>query len=485
MRGRREARQGRRGSGTRWGAGRRPACGGGGRTGRLLLGGAVAGLVAALCAGAVPALAATGATHGTGRRAGAHLTSSGSSGSSSLTCPAGEGTGSPGVTANGIDVGAISTLSGELAADFAGLVPGVEAYFKMVDSQGGVDGRKINLSWKLDDGGNPSTFQSLAQTLINQDHAFADFASTYFFNPTSFVANCTPTYGYNVTGDWSGAPNLFAAGGSVQYYPPIASQVGFVMNKVKAKSIAVLAYNVSSSSAACAAAITGLRKEGFDVSYSDLKLPPIDANVTPDVQRINAAHSQFILSCMDDTGNISLARAVQQYGLKVHMIWLNGADQSVIDQYSSLMQGVFFDLQHVPFSASTKTYPGLGTYVTAMEKAGYNSSQIHDELAIQGWESAALLVAGIKAAGSDLTQANVVKATNSLTDFTADGLGTPVNWGNAHTSAKGPFCTAFVEVKGKSLPSVFDYKGNVFNCFEVGGASATKPVPLPSGTPGT
>lgn len=459
------------------------------RPGRMAAAATVA-VALALCAGALPAAASgKSKSHSSKSHSSASHSSksngstSGDAASAGLTCPPGTGTGSPGVSATSINVGAISTLSGELAADFGGLVPGMEAYFKMVDAHGGVDGKQINLAYKLDDNGNPSQFASLAQTVINQDHAFAVGASTFFFNPTTFVNTCTPTYGYNVTGDWATAPNLFAAGGSVQYYPPIAPQVGYVMKKVKAKSVAVLAYNVSSSSDACAAAISGLKNLGFDVSYSDLKLAPINADVTPDVQRINQAHSDFILSCMDVTGNIALARAVQQYGLHVHMIWLNGADQPVVDQYSGLMKGVFFDLQHVPFSASQTKYPGLKEYVDAMKK--YAPTEVYDEVAIQGWQSAALLVAGIKAAGSDLTQANVVKATNGLTAFTADGLSTPVNWSNAHTTAKGPFCSAYVEVEGKKLVSVYGYHGNVFACFDVRGKKSTTPVPLPAGTPGT
>jgi ABC-type branched-subunit amino acid transport system substrate-binding protein len=440
-------------------------------------------LVAVLCAACTAGASGTTGHTSSAKSRGAASTTSPVGGSSALSCPPGTGTGSPGVTASTIDVGAISTLSGELASDFAALVPGMEAYFDMVDAQGGVDGRQIKLAYKLDDNGVPSQFSSLASTVINQDHAFAVAASTFFFNPTIFVSTCTPTYGYNVTGDWAGAPNLFAAGGSVQYYPPIASQAGYLMHKVKATSAAVLAYNVPSSADACAAAVNGLKREGFDVSYSDLKLPPINADITPDVQRIRAAHSDFIMTCMDVTGNIALARAVQQYGLHVHMLWLNGADQSVLDHYSSLMQGVYFDIQHVPFTASQKKYPGLKEYVTAMQK--YEPSDTYNELAIQGWQSAALLVAGIRAAGSKLTQANVVKATNQLTAFTADGLSVPTNWTTAHTSAKGPYCDAYVQVKGKKLVSVYGYKGNVFVCFGVGGRKAINPVPLPPGTPGT
>ena len=32
-------------------------------------------------------------------------------------------------------------------------------------------------------------------------------------------------------------------------------------------------------------------------------------------------------SCMDVTGNIAMARAIQQYGLKTNQLWLSGNDQ--------------------------------------------------------------------------------------------------------------------------------------------------------------
>ena len=55
----------------------------------------------------------------------------------------------------------------------------------------------------------------------------------------------------------------------------------------------------------------------------------------------------------------------------------------------------------------------------------YEPKYVNDEIAIQGWESAALFVQGVKMAGNNLTQANVIKEDNSLTAFTAGGLTAP------------------------------------------------------------
>ena len=65
----------------------------------------------------------------------------------------------------------------------------------------------------------------------------------------------------------------------------------------------------------------------------------------------------------------------------------------------------------MPFTASTTLYPGLKLYLTEMKK--YEPNYVQDEVAIQGWESAALFVQGVKMAGNNLTQANVIKQDNS------------------------------------------------------------------------
>jgi hypothetical protein len=161
----------------------------------------------------------------------------------------------PGVTSNSITVGTISTQTGTLASNFGSLIYGERAYFDYINAQGGVNGRKINYQYALDDGGNPTTFNQLANTLINQDHVFAvTGVGTAFFSPNLFVESGIPTYGYNVTGNWAGPKNLFAAGGSVEYYQGGAPEVAYVARKTQAKpSIAVVAYNVAASAAACQA----------------------------------------------------------------------------------------------------------------------------------------------------------------------------------------------------------------------------------------
>ena len=111
----------------------------------------------------------------------------------------------PGVTANSITVGTISTQTGPISSNFSSLIYGEKAYFDYINAQGGINGRKIDYKYTLDDGGNPSQFTQLANTLVNQDHVFAvTGVASAFFTPNIFVEAKIPTYGYNVTGNWDG-----------------------------------------------------------------------------------------------------------------------------------------------------------------------------------------------------------------------------------------------------------------------------------------
>jgi ABC-type branched-subunit amino acid transport system substrate-binding protein len=400
-----------------------------------------------------------------------------STGASAASAPA-----APGVTPTQINTGAISTLTGPIASNFESLVPGIRAYFDWINSTGGINGRHLVLAYNLDDGGNPTQFTQLTHTLIDQDHAFAAVGiATAFFSPNYFASTGTPTYGYDVTGNWTPAPNLYAAGGSYLCYACGVPGFAYIIKQVKAKSVAIVGYNITASSAPCQTSANLLKKAGVNVSYVDVNIQYPGTTVATDVQRMQQAGSDMVVSCMDVTGNLTMARAIKQYGLKIKQLWLNGNDQPTLDANESLMQGVYFNIEHVPFASPTKYYPGLKLYLTAMNK--YAPKYVDDEVAIQGWQSAALFAAGVKAAGSNLTQANVVAQTNKITNFTANGLTTPINWSNSHLRPTFPSCSANIQVQGTKFVPVFLHGNQVFSCF---GPSVKNPVPVtpPAGTPG-
>jgi branched-chain amino acid transport system substrate-binding protein len=398
------------------------------------------------------------------------------------------GTQGPGVTPTSINVGAISTLTGSIASDFNGLSPGVQAYFDMVNAQGGINGRKLNLAWNLDDGGSPSQFTQLTHTLIDQDHAFAVMVASYWFTPNYFVETKTPTYGYNVSGNWATAPNLYGAGGnSVQDYAAGAPGFAYFVKLTHSKAVAVISYGpaITSSYDACNTTATILKQNGYHVSYVDVEAQ-LGGSYSSAVQRMQQSGTDLVISCMQESDNITLARDIQQYGLKVTQLWLNGYDRSLLSQYSSLMQGVYLGLSGtVPYEVGVSEpslFPGMASYLAAMNK--YEPAFTYNGVAVQGWQSAALLADAIRAAGNDLTQSNIINITNHFTANNGGGLSTVTNWSTAHTTVTYPLCSATVQVRGKKFVPLTIKKNQIFVCLNQSVKNPV-PVPPPAGTPGT
>jgi branched-chain amino acid transport system substrate-binding protein len=94
-----------------------------------------------------------------------------------LALPAAHGreTADPGITRNSILIGGTTPLTG-VASAYASVARGAEAYFKYVNSRGGVNGRRISYKY-LDDGYIPSNTVQQTRQLVQQDRVFAIFNS--------------------------------------------------------------------------------------------------------------------------------------------------------------------------------------------------------------------------------------------------------------------------------------------------------------------
>jgi ABC-type branched-subunit amino acid transport system substrate-binding protein len=395
-----------------------------------------------------------------------------------------------GVSATRIVVGSLSSQSGPISADFAPIVAGVRAYFDMVNSQGGVDGRRLDLAYSLDDASDPAQDVDQARALVDQYHVFAVVGvATPSFSAASFLAaHDVPTFGYAIQTQWTDGPSLFGTTGSYVAFDSPEPEAAFLAAQAHATTAAVLAYNISQSSQACQGIVASLKQFGFKIGYEDLSIAAPAGDLSADVTHIKDAQATFLASCLDIDGNIRLAQQLQQAGVGgITQYWLNGYDQSYLEHYSSLMQGVYMVLQHVPFEAPAYhpgQYPGMETYLATMQK--YAPSDTYNEVALQGWIAAAQFVTGLRSVGRNLTRSALVHAINRETDFTADGIIPAVNWTRGgHDFVPGPICDAFVQVQATRFVPVFGSDGSVFTCFNWPTPSVTTPttIALQPGTP--
>src|SRR5688572_2212944 len=113
----------------------------------------------------------------------------------------GRGGSDPGITPDSILLGGTVPLTGDHVA-YAALARGADAYFKYVNSRGGVRGRKIEYRY-VDDAYNPSETVRKTRQLVQEDEVFAIFNSV----GTEHVLAVRPYL------NQAGVPQLFVGSG--------------------------------------------------------------------------------------------------------------------------------------------------------------------------------------------------------------------------------------------------------------------------------
>ena len=194
------------------------------------------------------ALAAT-ACGGSSGKAKSTTTSSGGGSSSSTpggTFPAVNETG---VTPTEIRVSGVAAVTNPLGGDYGSAFNGVQAYFNMVNSQGGIYGRKLVLVKRHDD--QMVQNKREVEAIIDQDNAFAvlPVATNVQFSGAPLLAqNNIPAYGWGINNEWTGPPNLFGSIGAICNGADCPSLLlPYAAQKLGKKRLGVLAYNVSLS----------------------------------------------------------------------------------------------------------------------------------------------------------------------------------------------------------------------------------------------
>ena len=114
----------------------------------------------------------------------------------------------------------------------------------------------------------------------------------------------------------------------------------------------------------------------------------------------------------------------------------------------------------------------------------YEPKYVYNELAIQGWESAALFAQGVKAAGNDLTWANVIKKTNAITSLHGRWPDDAGQLGRRRSQWPRPAVLRRLRRRqGHAVRPILNKGQNVFNCFHSSSTKANPVFPVPAGTP--
>ncbi|MGH8976960.1 MAG: ABC transporter substrate-binding protein, partial [Acidimicrobiia bacterium] len=245
----------------------------------------------------------------------------------------------PGVTDTEIKVVVISSKTNPLNGKYAELADGMNAYFDMINSEGGIYGRELKITNERDDIVGLQN-QEQVQASLAEDDAFATFlASLGFTGADELEAAGMPTFIWNIRPEMAGHENVFANIGAICF--GCAGQiVPFMVDQLGATKVGVLGYGVANESKLCA---QGNRKSiekysDAEVAFYDDTIQFAAPDLSAQVAEMKAKGVEFVTTCMDINETIVLGKEMQKQGLDAVQHLPNGYDASLIAANADVLE---------------------------------------------------------------------------------------------------------------------------------------------------
>lgn len=380
------------------------------------------------------------------------------------------GADTPGVSSSTITLGGTAPISGE-ASSAAAVARGAEAYFKYVNDQGGVNGRKIDYKY-LDDAYDPGRTVQDVRELIQQDNVFA------LFNTLGTAHNLA----IRDFANQSGVPQLFVATGANTFgadYKKYPWTVGYipsylvegtiygryvVKNMPKAK-VGVLYQDDDYGRDL----LNGLKKGlgGKVKIVSSVGYDPTSPDIQSQIAQIKASGADTLMVFAFGKFGVQSFLYVNKLGWRPKQIFVNAvaasanlmtlaaitSSQKTTDGTISIVFG------KDPSDPAWAGDAGVKLFTRILQKY-YPQGNVKDGYYIAGMASAYTMVDVLKAAGKDLTRDGVMKAALNLNEannpFLVTGIAVKTSptdhfpleqvklerWTNGHWTSFGPLVTA-------------------------------------------
>jgi ABC-type branched-subunit amino acid transport system substrate-binding protein len=470
----------------------RPDRGGGYRTrGRVR----VAGMIAALLTAIVLAAAGCSSSSSGG---GAATSASASGGSTSSSTAVAAGTQPPtaaptatgtvpasdvGITATTIRVAMIADVNNPLEPGlFQDSVNAVKAWATIVNSSGGLDGRKVVVDF-CDSQLNPNATTNCVIKACEQDFALVG-TSANALEDLSDIDGCK-----NAQGKAVGIANLVAfafppltcdpdtylasglgpycktAKSNPQTYTvPVGDTRYFVSQNQNLHGIWLYdsddpTFKITQTPLFQAESNLGIKKDGQ--GYYALSGAVPQSALTPFIQQVKASQSTFVYDDTTTPNMVLLRREATLQGVKSVKVWECNSgcyDPSFYKQGGAAVNGTYASLVPLPYLSDYKVNPALNKLVTTLGGvANLNNNALNSFVMALLFQDA---VDKVVDSGQTLNRASLFTVLNDEHTFDADGIIGPTDIGNHLASA----CSVLVQLVNGVWQRVDPVKPGTFDC---------------------
>ncbi|WP_207643669.1 ABC transporter substrate-binding protein [Desnuesiella massiliensis] len=330
---------------------------------------------------------------------------------------------SKGKVAQGVDektikVGTIGPTSGAVAVVGMPMLHGMEAYFKMVNDAGGVNGRKIELISK-DDSFKPDVALQKAEELVEKDKVFAIVGQLG-------TPGCLATIDYMTE---KGIPAVYQGSGASKFsqikgnYFPVQPNYTFeggliakyAADELKAKKIAVIYENNDIGKEGADGIKAKLKKMGKDsLLVEEIAYNPADVDFSAHVQKLAAKAPDVTVIYGNAKPTAGIVNEAKKQGFKTQfMTSYIVADVTLFQLAKDAWNGAITAAWVADITDANNVE--AKKFIDTFKK--YYPNEVPNAYAVAGWVAAQVFTEGLKKVNGDLTWENYIKAMESINNF--------------------------------------------------------------------
>ena len=363
-----------------------------------------------------------------------------------------------GLTDTTIKVGVMGPFTGN-ASSYSKTQIGLMAYFKHINDQGGINGRKFDIIQE-DTACDPAKGIAAAKKLVHQDKVFylhgnscsgVAMAVKPTVAPTGIPWIIAHAVNPKITMPVNEKKSIFHG---VPAGPAYGSTMGkFVMSKPNVKRVAMVTHTNDWAKAYCDPAIEVIKASGGKI-IETLALERGQTDATAQVLKLKKAKPDFVLGCLYEAETVIFLRDAKKYGVRIPVMGTAGTDLENT-------------LERLGDPDAVKDYYVLHAFVDKvdgpkMKKWNDIILKYYPNETITGFSAVSMAsgvaaVNALKAAGRDLTRSKFIAELDNIKGLKTGILACDITWSSTDRhGCKKSAVAGFVDGK----PTVLSAWGN-------------------------
>ena len=334
-----------------------------------------------------------------------------------------------GLTDTTIKVGVMGPFTGN-ASSYSKTQIGLMAYFKHINDQGGINGRKFEIVQE-DTACAPAKGIAAAKKLVHQDKVFylhgnscsgVAMAVKPTVAPTGIPWIIAHAVNPKITMPVNEKKSIFHG---VPAGPAYGSTMGkFVMSKPGVKRIAMVTHTNDWAKAYCDPAIEVIKASGGKI-IETLALERGQTDATAQVLKLKKAKPDFVLGCLYEAETVIFLRDAKKYGVRIPVMGTAGTDLENT-------------LERLGDPDAVKDYYVLHAFVDKvdgpkMKKWNDIILKYYPNETITGFSAVSMAsgvaaVNALKAAGRDLTRSKFIAELDNIKGLKTGILACDITW---------------------------------------------------------